>query len=127
MLYKLSFLLFGLLMFTSCDKSGLCENEAADALYFEPGTTYCLDKDHEFAISKIEDSRCPINVECVWAGNAVVHLEFDNNVDTSITYQANLANKLVLLGYEFSVDSITPYPVEPTDDGPYKVYMTIKP
>lgn len=126
MYYKLSLFLFSLLLFASCDKSGICENDAADALYFEPGETYCLDKDHDMTITEINDSRCPLTVTCVWEGNAIVHLKFDNSIDTTVTYQEGEPNKLTMLGYEFKVDSITPYPVETTDDGPYKVYMTIK-
>ena len=126
MYYKLSLFLFSLLLFASCDKSGICENDAADALYFEPGETYCLDKDHDMTITEINDSRCPITVTCVWEGNAIVHLKFDNSIDTTVTYQEGEPNKLTMLGYEFKVDSINPYPVETTDDGPYKVYMTIK-
>ena len=70
----------------------------------------------------IEDSRCPINVDCIWAGVAKANFTF------KITNQQHLielaTNEMkpgyrtdtTILGYKIRLINIRPYPGEPTSN-----------
>jgi hypothetical protein len=61
----------------------------------------------------VEDSRCPKDVNCVWAGNAKVTIKVTNRRGESKTFDlnTNLETKSVKFeGYEIKLGSVTPYP-----------------
>ncbi|HTM97178.1 MAG TPA: hypothetical protein VL088_00470 [Pedobacter sp.] len=71
--------------------------------------------------TKFTDSRCPINADCVWQGNATVKVNFkDENKEQEITMciggcdvlSVNLPKTIVLNGktYQIKLEEITPYP-----------------
>lgn len=61
----------------------------------------------------VEDSRCPQDVECIWAGNAKVTIKVTNRKGVSKTFElnTNLEPKAVTFdGYEIKLRDVTPYP-----------------
>ena len=73
-------------------------------------------------IDRIEESRCPLNVQCFQAGTAKVHLSV---VKEDYVYMVDLkakgncqktdgscGNKVTTKGYTFTLVSLTPYPGE---------------
>ena len=61
----------------------------------------------------VEDSRCPKDVDCIWAGNAKVTIKVTNRKGESKTFDlnTNLETKPVRFGgYEIKLGSVTPYP-----------------
>lgn len=66
--------------------------------------------------SVVEDSRCPINVTCIWAGRAVAKFTFSsNNVSHPLTLvanssPANYSSDTVLDGYTIRFINLYPHP-----------------
>ena len=61
----------------------------------------------------VEDSRCPRDVECIWAGNAKVTVKISNSRGKSQTFDlnTNLETKAARFeGYEIKLGTVTPYP-----------------
>jgi hypothetical protein len=61
----------------------------------------------------VEDSRCPADANCVWAGNAKVTIRVTNRRGQSRTFDlnSNLAGKSARFdGYEITLGSVSPYP-----------------
>jgi hypothetical protein len=61
----------------------------------------------------VEDSRCPRDVQCVWAGNAAVTVKVTNGRGASKTFElnTNLETKSASFdGYEITLGTVTPYP-----------------
>lgn len=66
--------------------------------------TICLD-------SVITDSRCPENVVCVWAGEAIVRFKFDAYGKESRFIDLHIGtNDTIINGYKFSFIDLIPYP-----------------
>lgn len=66
-------------------------------------------------VSLVEDSRCPIGVNCVWAGNATIKVKVTNARGESkiVDLNTNLGIKGDILGgYQFNLESLTPHPKE---------------
>jgi hypothetical protein len=61
----------------------------------------------------VEDSRCPADANCIWAGNAKVTIRVTNRNGKAETFDlnTNTGSKAVNFGgYEISLGSVTPYP-----------------
>ncbi len=61
----------------------------------------------------VEDSRCPQDVNCVWAGNAKVTVKVTNRRGESKTFDLNTnldAKSVKFDGYEIKLGDVTPYP-----------------
>ncbi|MNK25794.1 hypothetical protein D3C87_441220 [compost metagenome] len=65
----------------------------------------------------IEDSRCPVDVTCVWEGIAVVEMEATSGTEkanfkigTRDFLQNNIVNSFSFSGYKFSLESLKPQP-----------------
>jgi hypothetical protein len=90
------------------------------------GTTVRFDK-------VLEDSRCPTNVDCVWAGQAIVQLTVSREQGDfevkEITFKANTgALKETLLiagdeGYKIYALALKPYPEKPGEPLDYAVVV----
>ncbi len=64
-------------------------------------------------VELVEDSRCPIGVECIHAGNAVIRLKIaqGNGEPQTVTLEtAKEDDKFDFHGYEVSLISVDPYP-----------------
>jgi hypothetical protein len=89
-----------------------------DTLELAWGKTY---RNYEMGISvKLDsvsgDSRCPINVECVWAGNAKVSFDFTSNnrlTPFSLNTSTGFRNDTLISGYDIKLIDLKPYPVYP--------------
>lgn len=61
----------------------------------------------------VEDSRCPQDVTCVWAGNAKVTVKIIDRRGKSETFELNTnleAKAVRFAGYEIKLINVTPYP-----------------
>ena len=61
----------------------------------------------------VEDSRCPADANCVWAGNAKVTIKVTNAKGKSQTFDlnTNLQDKSARFdGYEITLGSVSPFP-----------------
>lgn len=88
------------------------------------GETRLLSNDVSVTFGRVgEDSRCPANVQCITAGNAVVALLIQERGEHSETMQLNThANPRTKTeeGMRFEVISLTPLPV--AGEGPPSTY-----
>ena len=120
-----------------------CEKSDAQSLV---GSIILTDKETKTAIhqgksisitaSDFKDSRCPINADCVWQGNATVKITFKDDVkEQEITMclggcsvlSVPLPNTITLNGTTFKIklDEITPYPsLDKTSQGPYRAKIS---
>jgi hypothetical protein len=60
-----------------------------------------------------EDSRCPLQVLCVWAGNAIVRLRVGTATANAQRIELNTTlepHVISVLGYEISLERLDPYP-----------------
>lgn len=71
-------------------------------------------------VAKVNDSRCPANAMCVWAGDASVRLVVRSGAATRDTVlHTNLEPRAVVVGaYTVSVPSLLPYPGTYPDGSP---------
>ena len=79
-----------------------------------------------------EDSRCPSDVQCIWSGNGVISIAMRAGSDSATTYRLNTIvgpQKITALGYEVTLDSLTPYPrmSRPFPKSDYVAYLTALP
>lgn len=82
--------------------------------------------------SVLGDSRCPINVVCVWEGNAAIAFDMEEPGGEhrfSLNTHAGFARDTVLAGRTISLIDVLPYPEWPEqrpDQAEYKVILTIR-
>jgi hypothetical protein len=60
----------------------------------------------------VEDSRCPADVNCIWAGNAKVKIELRRGRGQSKTFELNSTttpNVIEYNGYEIKLKELTPH------------------
>lgn len=76
-------------------------------------------------VDLLEDSRCPLNVNCVWAGNGKVQLRFNTDDIQLNTYLQ--PQEMNLDEVNISLLSLDPYPEHPRqfDKEDYKVRLLI--
>ncbi|AFK02888.1 hypothetical protein Emtol_1746 [Emticicia oligotrophica DSM 17448] len=85
-------------------------------------------------VTKVEDSRCPQNTTCIWAGMARVFFTItDKGVskDSSIDFEAKPINTTVDINgvkYQVEITDVLPYPKNATsiNQNDYKVSTTVK-
>lgn len=93
--------------------SNLLFNDTISLVY---GKTY---ENYEKSISikldsVTEDSRCPINVECIWAGNARAKFILNSNnylSGFSLNTSTGFRNDTIISGYDIKLIELKPYPV----------------
>lgn len=89
------------------------------------GETRLLNEDVSVTFGRVgEDSRCPANVQCVTAGNAVVALLIQERGEHSETLQLNTHSNprsKTEEGMRFEVISLTPLPK--AGEGPPSAYV----
>ena len=81
-------------------------------------------------VSVVEDSRCPVGAQCVWAGNARIKVEISVPKGEKKTFEINTETGPKgdqIGGYAVTLDSLTPYPnaSKPTDPKKYAAKFTI--
>ena len=66
-------------------------------------------------ISVVEDSRCPMNVACIWAGNVKIKIAVSKGRKAAKTYEINSGldpRVLTVNGYEITFVDLSPRPGE---------------
>lgn len=115
-------------------------NTNGSVIYFNEGENRFLDEYQMNVTFKgiSEDSRCPKDVNCIWAGVAVAEVEVMGTATRPMTLSlASLDNKgrnyhqsADFNGYTITLTEVNPYPVsaEGTKNlkGKYKIGLTIK-
>ena len=114
-----------------------CDGEPAAP---KPGEAFTLELHERATLDAIhtsvrflevsEDSRCPSQVQCVWAGNGAVVLEVapadaDATEDTLHTNPESGPSGVVLAGYELRLLQLNPYPDAPGDISPIDYRATL--
>ena len=106
------------LLFTACDKK-----EKNDTLKIGEFTEIELGKTVEnsdyglsLSVENIDDSRCPIGVNCFWEGNAAVEFQLATKTGeckfTLDTHSPpNFRNDTVIEGVKYQLKNVLPYPV----------------
>jgi hypothetical protein len=64
-------------------------------------------------LSVIEDSRCPVGVDCIWSGNAKVQIKVTNRKGVSKTFELNTdlePQAVNVEGYEIRLAGLRPHP-----------------
>ena len=75
------------------------------------GEYHSTDNSLNFEIAEINDSRCPSDVVCIWAGKADVKIEVKSPVRSSIVL-STFDNLIDTVGnYSFELKDVSPYPV----------------
>lgn len=76
-------------------------------------------------VDVLEDSRCPSDVTCVWAGNGKVQIRFDRNNIQLNTYLE--PQEVSIENVNIQLVSLEPYPEEPRqfEKEEYKVRLLI--
>lgn len=73
------------------------------------------DNSLKFSITEINDSRCPSDVECIWAGKADVTIKLESPVSESFVLStlnnALYSSKDTVGNYSFQLIDVSPYPV----------------
>jgi hypothetical protein len=76
-----------------------------------------------------EDSRCPSDVQCVWAGNGAIRLTLEGGDETEVVIlNSTLTPRQASFGpYTIGFRDLTPYPVsgEAVDREDYTAHITI--
>lgn len=63
----------------------------------------------------VEDSRCPVGVNCVWAGNAKIKITLAKGKKAAKSFELNSTlqpQSIIFEGYEFRLVDLTPRPGE---------------
>ncbi len=65
----------------------------------------------------VEDSRCPMNARCIWAGNAKIRLSMTKGRSfRSVELNTGTGVKTVTAyGYTFEIEDLTPWPGAPPE------------
>jgi hypothetical protein len=122
-----------LITFISCDKPveetqyqfPVIEiNHCADTTINGNVVRICFD-------SLIRDSRCPINANCVWQGEATVKLSLQIGNGQSQSFQLStfnnppaFRNDTIVSGHKIKLLSVSPYPGDETTT-PYRIQISV--
>jgi hypothetical protein len=64
-----------------------------------------------FKLIKVEDSRCPADVDCIWAGNAKVKISIAKGKSAAKMFEldsAETSKKITFEGYEIALKDLSP-------------------
>ncbi len=62
-------------------------------------------------VSVLEDSRCPVDVDCVWAGNAKVQIKLSKGKMAAQVFELNTniePKSITFQGYKIEITNLTP-------------------
>jgi hypothetical protein len=78
-------------------------------------------------VAVTEDSRCPRDVNCIWAGEVKVRLETRHSTNTATPVEVRAGDSTDSGGYRLTVVRVEPQPVSTTRIAPqdYRVTLTI--
>lgn len=104
--------------------------EVGESFTLEPGEGVTLELDGIGVrfMRVVEDSRCPLRVQCVWAGDAAIVIELSPQAGDAAehTLHTSMGQKSIVLGrYELSLLELSPYPDEPRSISPEDYRATL--
>jgi hypothetical protein len=75
--------------------------------------------------SVLDDSRCPIGVECLWQGNASILLKFPDHIDTLNTFYEQ--GQVEYGNYKVRMIDLLPWPIwqQPIDKNTYVARLKV--
>lgn len=128
------FLTLILFSFISCEKENIPDSFSLglENDFKINGEYHSSDNSLKFRITRINDSRCPSDVVCIWAGKADVKIDVESPVTGSFvlsTLNNLIYNTIDTLGnYSFELIDVSPYPIstETIKLEDYKVTLKIK-
>ena len=122
-----------LAVFFACDKPVIEKQYNYFALELHHCiTTNIQGADVNICMDSVHDSRCPLNVECIWAGEATVNFSLQTHglkqsfKLSTFNNPPYFRNDTTILGYKIKLLSVTPYPGSNSQD-PYKAELSITP
>lgn len=127
----LFFLTLFFLMSVSCERSDLGENyfSIGEKTTFKAGTIYYSSNGNlQFQFAVTSDSRCPVGLYCIWAGEVSVEIIMKQTEKTDTLEVSSLSPVVEAFGlYSLTLHEVHPYPesskaISPND---YSMEMTV--
>lgn len=122
---KLFLIILGLLSLTYCTSS----DDNNDLIIYDQSNI-------TIELIGLEDSRCPSDVTCVWAGDADVQFKI-NNADVEEIFNLHTnpnmdhhVSMIDILGHRINLDFVNPYPTSTSNNLPledYEIGLSVKP
>ena len=93
------------------------EKPAADIVRLvEKQNTFLKDQQMNVTFKRaVQDSRCPMNARCIWAGNATVEIELMTTYSRPVLYKltvgdlrGDLVNSVEFSGYKITLENLYP-------------------
>ncbi len=130
----LYFTVLAIFFFISCEKQEISNTFTLgiEKSFKINGEYQSQDNSVKFKITAINDSRCPSDVECIWAGKADVSIDVTSPVSGSLvlsTLNNNIYKSTDTLGnYSFQLINVSPYPIstETIDLEDYQISLKIE-
>ncbi len=117
--YKLFLMAPAIFMLTNCKTKAQNDVQKNGMMTIGINKTITLpDSKVKVSFSRVaEESRCPVDVTCVWEGIAVVDLKLVNGAETKTVELAtrdfepkNVKRNVLFGGYNISLEDLKPYP-----------------
>jgi hypothetical protein len=103
--------------------------QAADSVQIRVGETISVEGTRIQFESVVSDSRCPMDVVCVWEGDAAVQISAQQGADTQLMqlHTTLEPHNSTAHGYRIELRSVSPYPraATPTRPDSYSVWLRI--
>ena len=103
------FLTIILFSFNSCEKETVPLNRSFELKYGVKKIIY--DTNIEIKIDSVSDNRCPIDVVCVWEGNAIVSFiltEGNNDIKFKLNTHSNYRRDTLINHYRIRLTGLNP-------------------
>ena len=103
----------------------------------EPNVTLRMNEtvkkgDIKLTLTGVDDGRCPIGVNCIWAGEVIIFLDVQGRDEyqgkIELRQSSGLEEGVPIAGKELKIKSVTPYPMVDVDykDSDYVVVIEIR-
>lgn len=95
------------------------------------GDTTINDHPVQICFDSVDDGRCPVNVNCIWPGGAIVKLSLYANGQKQTFKMSTLyamppfKNDTTVMGYRVKLLSLLPGHGEANSNNPYRVKLSI--
>ncbi len=91
----------------SIAKPAANETAANDLFVLKPGQSKTIDTSTSLQyVRLVSDSRCPVGVQCIWAGEATIELKLKLGKEEQIFTLTDRENKKSLMGFDIELISI---------------------
>jgi hypothetical protein len=109
--------------FSGCEKI-----EVGEAFECHMGINYRVTNDLSLTIKSLNDSRCPDNAVCFWAGTVYLNFNINynkNSIDTTLYLNPTGENPYIFGNYGFSVLDVSPKTAGTTTSKDINIKMLI--